>query len=314
MTVGSKAFKQVGEFELNEVVYGNFLVKSLKTDKTVGGKTFMDIELGDKTGSLIGKLWDVTYTAEQLVVGDIAYATGKVTEWNGSYQLKIDYVEKAKNGPDISEFVPAAPFTPDELDVMVFSYIQRIEDGEIKDITRYLYNAHKDDFLVAPAAWGMHHAIYSGLAFHVVTMLQSAEKLMDVYTFLNKDLLYAGIILHDLAKVLETEFEHGNVTDYSRPGFLLGHIVQGTMLIEKAAILCETSDRTKEILQHMVVSHHDKPEWGSPVAPKLPEAMMLHFIDNIDAKMYMAKELVEGKMNGEYTEYHKGIRSKLISY
>lgn len=307
-------FKKIGEFESGETVYGNYLVKSIKTDFTVKKKLFMDIEIGDKTGSLIAKLWDVTIHAEKLKVGDVVYATGTVNEWQGAFQLKVDHIEKAQNAPDVSEFVPSAPFSSTQMDEMIAVYIDHIGDPEVKDIVVDIYETHREQFLEAPAAFGMHHAIYGGLAYHVVTMLKSAEKLMEVYRFLDKDLMYAGIILHDIAKVLEMEYQDGSASAYTRPGFLLGHIVQGTLLIESAAERTGASVRTKEVLQHLVVSHHDKGEWGSPMPPKMPEAIMIHFIDNIDAKMYMAKELLNGKRDGEYTDYHKGIRTKLLAF
>lgn len=306
--------KTIGDFQVNERVNGKFLVQNIKKGETVQSKPYLDIELGDKTGAIIGKLWDVTFEAEQLKVGDIANAIGTVTEWQGVKQYKLEYIEKDRSENAVMDYVKSAPYTAARMDAVVEDFISKMTDPEIQSITGYIYNEHRESFLIAPAARSMHHALYGGLAYHTITMLRTAEKLLDVYPFLNSDLLYAGIILHDIAKTEEMVSELGVATDYTIGGNLLGHIVQGTMLIENAAVTLNISKRVKEVLQHLVVSHHEKGEWGSPQPPRTPEAIMLHFIDNIDAKMFMVKELIDGKTDEDYTEYHKGLRQKLFIY
>lgn len=306
--------KKIKEFEVNDRVYGTYLVKSIKQGITTQQKDYLDIELGDKTGTITGKLWDVTLEADKLVAGDIVYATGTVTDWQGTQQFRLDYVNKEKGDYNVTDFIETAPYTKSEMNSTIERYIENMNDSEIQSVVGYIYSRNCEEFLVAPAARSMHHAIHGGLAYHTVTMLKTAEKLMDVYTFLNRDLLFAGIILHDMAKVEEMVSSLGAATDYTRGGYLLGHIVQGTMMIERAAEKLQIDERTKEVLQHMVVSHHDKAEWGSPQPPRIPEAILLHHIDNIDAKMYMVKEMIEGKRDGEYTEYHKGLRQKLVVF
>lgn len=306
--------KQVEDLEVGQKAYGDFLVKNIKKGLTTQNKEYLDIELGDKTGTVLGKLWDIAIEAEQVEVGDVVYATGAVTEWQGTQQFKLDYIEKKTGVFDAADFVKTAPYTGSEMNAYVENVIEQMVDTEIQSIVGHIYLKHREEFLVGPAARGMHHAIYGGLAYHTITMLKTADKLLDVYGCLNRDLLFGGIILHDIAKVIEMKSQLGTVTDYTRGGYLLGHIVQGTMMIELAAVELNIDSRTKEILQHMVVSHHDKGEWGSPVSPRVPEAVLLHFIDNIDAKMFMVKELMDGKMDGEYTDYHKGLRQKLVIY
>ena len=310
----SQNFSKVNEFKLGQQIYGLFLVKSKKSGTTTQNKEYLDIELGDKTGSIIGKLWDVTIQAEELEVNDVAYATGKITEYMGVLQLRLDYIEKTKEKTSALDYIIQAPYSSAEMDASIERVIESFVDTEIQSLVGHLYSGHKDEFLASPAARGMHHAIYGGLGYHTVTMLKTGEALLEIYPHLNRDLLLGGIILHDLAKIFEMVSSLGNVIDYSRGGYLLGHIVQGTMMIETAAAELNISQRTKEFLQHMVVSHHEKGEWGSPQPPRVPEAILLHFIDNIDAKMYMVKELIDNVKEGEYTEYHKGLRQKLVIY
>lgn len=305
---------KVNEFAVNQKAHGHFMVKSLKTGVSAKSKKFMDIELGDKTGMVLAKLWEISYQAESLSVGDIVYATGTVTEWQGSKQLKLDYIEKTKVEAEISEFIETVSMSTDSMLATMTNFISSIDDEEIRELVEHIYRKREPEFMEAPAARSMHHALYGGLAYHTVTMLQSAKQLWSVYPFLNRDLLYAGVILHDIAKLTEMEYANGTASGYSRSGNLIGHIVQGAMWVEEAAARLGTSERTKEALQHMILSHHEKGEWGSPKPPMMPEAMMLHFIDNIDAKMYMAKELKDNKGEGDFTDYHYGLKNKLFIF
>lgn len=161
-------------------------------------------------------------------------------------------------------------------------------------------NKHQSAFLLYPAATKNHHEYVSGLAYHVVSMLDLAKAIADFYPSLDKDLLYAGVILHDLGKVIELS---GPIsTSYTVEGNLLGHISIMVNEIGEAAKELGISGEEVVILQHMVLSHHGKPEWGSPKMPMVKEAEILHHIDNIDAKMNMLDRALERVKPGEFTE------------
>ena len=159
----------------------------------------------------------------------------------------------------------------------------------------------------------MHHAERSGLLHHMTTMLKAARAIMTVYPQLNASLLTAGVIVHDLAKIDEMDADAlGLVSDYSVDGKLLGHIVRGVVNIELAAQKTGASRGKALLLQHMVLSHHGIPEYGSPLAPKFPEAEVLNAIDTLDARLYEMNEALSRAMPGGFSEKVWGLDNRQL--
>jgi 3'-5' exoribonuclease len=162
---------------------------------------------------------------------------------------------------------------------------------------------HMDSLLIWPAAVKNHHSIRSVLLFHTLTMLQSAEGLLKVYTFLRSDLVYAGAILHDIAKLYELDATNtGIATDYTREGMLLGHIVQGILWVERTALRIGLDPRLATLVQHMLLAHHYEPEYGSPRRPMFPEAELLHYLDIIDSRLYDMRKALLDTTGGKFSE------------
>jgi len=158
-------------------------------------------------------------------------------------------------------------------------------------------------FLTHPAAVQNHHALRSGLIYHTLTMLKAGEKLGEVYAFLDMDLLLAGIILHDIAKLDEIAAnEWGLASEYTFEGQLLGHIVQGVKQIEKAAGKVGLDEEKSILLEHMLLAHHYEPEFGSPKRPMFPEAEVLHYLDILDARMFDMQKALTEVQPGEFTD------------
>jgi 3'-5' exoribonuclease len=152
----------------------------------------------------------------------------------------------------------------------------------------------EEQLMFYPAAKENHHAVVGGLLYHIISMLRAGEKLAEIYSWINKDLLYAGIILHDLAKIDEMEAgEIGLITEYTVEGQLLGHIIQGIKDIDRVAREEGADGEVSLLLQHMVLSHHYEPEFGSPKRPMIPEAELLHYLDMIDARMYDMRRVLD---------------------
>ena len=179
-------------------------------------------------------------------------------------------------------------------------YFFEMKNPQIQRLTRHLLKKHQQDFVLYPAATRNHHDYVSGLLDHVVSMLKLGKAIAELYPTLNKDLLYAGIILHDIGKVIELSGPVG--TQYTIEGNLLGHITIMVNEISKAAEELEIEGEEVMLLQHMVLSHHGKEEWGSPKRPMLKEAEILHYIDNIDAKMNMLNRVMSKTTPGEFSE------------
>ena len=164
-----------------------------------------------------------------------------------------------------------------------------------------------------PAAKSNHHSIKGGLLYHITTMLKLAENICGIYDFLNRDLVYAGVILHDMAKIKEmSSNEMGIVDEYTLEGTLLGHITQGIKEIEVIGKEVNADSKIIMLLQHMVLSHHYEPEYGSPVKPLIPEAEMLHYLDVMDARMYDMKKAIKETKENEFSERIWSLDSRRI--
>ncbi|GAF65726.1 3'-5' exoribonuclease YhaM [Alkalihalobacillus trypoxylicola] len=280
-----------------------FLIKTATKGIASNGKPFLTLILGDHTGEIESKLWGCSKEDEEAFVSKvIVHLVGDLIEYRGRNQLKLQSIRpsNAIDNVKIADFVRSAPMAPEEMLDQITQYIFEMKNPNIQRITRHLLKKHQSDFLESPAATKNHHEFVSGLAFHVVSMLHIAKSLSELYSSIDTDLLYAGIILHDLGKVRELS---GPIdTAYTLEGNLLGHISIMVNEIDEAAKELNIEGEEVLILQHLVLSHHGKGEWGSPKAPLVKEAELLHLIDNIDAKMNMMDRALERVQPGEFSE------------
>nr|WP_285847293.1 3'-5' exoribonuclease YhaM [Sporosarcina luteola] len=291
------------EHQVGEPVELYLLIKQSTKGITQQGSPFMTLILQDKSGDIEAKLWDAGEEHERLyAAATIVKVGGEVHEYRGKNQLRIKSIRPAKEdeGVTISDLVPSSAKSKEVLYEELLQYFFEMKNPHIQRITRHLLKKHQSDFLVYPAATRNHHDYVSGLLDHVVSMLKLGKAIAELYPSLNKDLLYAGIILHDVGKVIELSGPIG--TQYTVEGNLLGHITIMVNEISKAADELEIHGEEVMLLQHMVLSHHGKEEWGSPKRPMLMEAEILHYIDNIDAKMNMLDRAMSKTANGEFTE------------
>lgn len=290
-------------YGFGETVEIYMYIKTSTKAVATNGKPFLTLILADKTGEIEAKLWDVseadekTYSAEATVK-----VYGEVQNFRGRSQLKIRKIRLTtdEDGVKKADLIQTAPLSPEEMLEKLTQYIFEMRNPNIQRVTRYLLKKYQEDFLVFPAATKNHHEFMSGLAYHVVSMLDLAKAIAALYPSLDKDLLYAGIILHDLGKVFELSGPVSTV--YTVEGNLLGHITIMVNEIGKAADELDIKAEEVMILQHLVLSHHGKAEWGSPKPPLVREAEILHYIDNIDAKMNMMDRALEKVKPGEFTE------------
>jgi len=298
--------KKITELKAGEKVEAFFLIKSFDVKKTTAGKQYIDINLVDKSGEINAKIWDYSKETENIVIeNSIVKVRGEVLEWNGSKQVKINKVRgklPAEN-VKISELIPSAPVETSEMLSTIKIYAAKIKDEQIKSLVETIIEKYNNKLLYYPAAKKNHHSYMGGLLYHTMRMLQSGEKLGQVYDFLNMDYIFAGVILHDICKILEMDSdEYGVVSDYSMEGKLLGHIIQGIKEIEIEGEKVGLDREKSVILQHMVLSHHYEPEFGSPKKPMTPEAEILHFLDIIDARMFDFEHALVGIEPGTFTD------------
>ncbi len=298
--------KKITELKAGEKIDAFYLIKSSDVKKTTAGKQYIDINLVDKSGEINAKIWEYSKETDNLVSDNsIVKVRGEVLEWNGTKQLKINKI-RAKLPTEtlkISELIPSAPVESSEMIQTIKMYVEKIKDVQINLLVNNILEKYNTKLLYYPAAKKNHHSYMGGLLYHTMRMLQSGEKLGQIYDFLNMDYIFAGVILHDICKILEMDSdEYGVVSDYTIEGKLLGHIIQGIKEIEIEGEKI-SMDRDKSIvLQHMVLSHHYEPEFGSPKKPMTPEAEILHFLDVIDARMFDFEHALKGMEPGTFTD------------
>jgi len=292
-------------------VFNSFFLVLLKQQRTTkNNKPYLNLIFGDKTGQLEGRVWDLSdpRIAKDFDRGDIVKARGSASRFDDRLQMKIDQLRKATPAEvDKTDLLPATTYDVDDLWRQLLEFVVSFTEPNLKLLlTTLLGNpALAQAFREAPAARQLHHAWLGGLLEHVVSLLKLADRVASHYATLHRDLLLTGVILHDIGKVRELSWEIG--FEYTVEGTLLGHIQMGMELVEKTIdSLPDFPPRLKTLVLHMILSHHGKLEFGSPKLPMIPEALVLNFVDDLDAKMQaiaseFAKSAREGKAPDELT-------------
>ena len=220
--------------------------------------------------------------------GSVVKVRGGTLEYNGRLQLRVERIRAMTPADevDLNALTPCAPESPEAMLKELYDAVDAFQSQPLRDLTRELLRRYDEKLRYYPAAQRIHHAERGGLLHHTTGMLRTARAVVGVYPWLNADLLYAGVILHDLCKTEEMISDNlGVVRDYSREGLLLGHLVLGVTRIQEAANDLGISGEPVLLLEHMLLSHHGEAEYGSPRKPMFPEAEVLHWVDLLDARM-----------------------------
>lgn len=295
---------KINQMKKDELFEGVYLIKKAEVRKTRAGKDFIAFTFQDDTGEISGNMWDAqTYNVEEFVAGKIVHMKGRREVYNGTSQVNQITLRNIKDGEpnDPRDFKEKPPINVDNVREYMEQMLFKIENATWQRVVRALYRKYNKEFFTYPAAKTNHHAFESGLAYHTATMVRLADSIGDIYPELNKSLMFAGIMLHDLAKVIELSGPDN--TEYTIRGNLIGHI--SLIDEELTKILAELNiDDTKEevtVLRHVILSHHGQLEYGSPVRPRIMEAEIIHMIDNIDANMMMMTTALNRVNEGEMT-------------
>lgn len=292
------------------------LIKSLDKKMTKTGKPYLDLILSDSTGEISAKLWDydeVKHSA--LEVNMPVKVRGSVEEFKGKDQLRVNQIRPLLESDDfdISELVASSPEDSGWMLSEIKRIVEEFKDEELKKIVIYLLEERGDALLSAPAAVNMHHAERGGLLFHTLSMLRVAQRICEVYPFLDRELLLSGVIVHDLAKIDEMDINDlGLANKYTVQGELVGHLVKGAEQISKAAEKLDISPETSVLLEHMVISHHGVPEFGAAKLPSFAEAEVLSVIDNLDATLFEFMSAVNDVNVGEFSSRQWALDNRKI--
>ena len=308
----SQVQPSLGGMIKGQMFEGFLLVKAAEQRTSSNGSKYLDMTLGDVSGEVNAKMWDGTAAAPG--VGKVIRLRGMMLEYNGKPQLRVDKVRLALENDrfDMSMLMPCAPEPPQNMMDYILNRADAIVDKELKALVLLRLEQAGDKIYYYPAAQKLHHAERSGLLHHTSTMLRTAQALYEIYPQLDGDLLAAGVILHDLCKLEELSAdEMGVVSEYTVEGQLLGHLVQGVSALGRAAEKLGTRKELVLMLQHMILSHHDLPEYGSPRRPMFPEAEVLHIIDLLDARMFEMDYALKNTAPGGFTERIWSLERKL---
>lgn len=279
--------------EINTSTEGSFefmaLVTAVSVRPTKTGKDYLDLELTTREGVLKAKKWSATESDKAIKVGDVIKGNAKINVYQGSLSLVLSDMVPVSVDP--SEFKLTVIEPVDGLVDEFYGYVEAIENESLKNIVLDMLGKDeiKDNFFKHPAAKSCHHAEENGLLYHTTRMLRAANALVDVYNKITKvvdrDLIFTGIIFHDMGKIKEmamTAAGNGEYTKYA----LIGHIVMGAIEVSRYADKGMISEETAFQLEHIILAHHGKLEYGSPVVPATPEAVLVSMVDNLDAKLF----------------------------
>ena len=298
--------KCIQEFAEGDRIQNFFIIKTLEIKINRNNKEYMDLTLGDRTGEVNAKLWDLNNIDENLYRENmLTKVRGRIVQWQAQLQLNIERIRPVEDsdGVSIEDFIQSAPYDPQWMYNELLKYLEKIQHTEIYLIVQTILERKKEKLQYFPAAKSNHHSIRGGLLYHILTMLRAGEKMLEVYPHLNHNLLYAGILLHDIAKIDEMDAnELGIVNDYRVEGKLLGHIIQGIKEIEQVGRDLGADPEVLMLLEHMVLTHHYEPEFGSPKKPLIPEAELLHYLDTIDARLYDIRTALSNTEEGNFSE------------
>lgn len=310
----------VNEITDGETIEETFVLADKQLRANRNGDTYLLADLRDKTGSLHGLLWNITEeSVAHINAGDYVKIRGKAQLYNGNLQVILTRVEAvAETSIDLQDFQQGSSQDIDAMFARLREFLQSLTDSQLRDLMQAFLD---DEELVehlrnVPAGVKAHHAYLGGLLEHIVTLMEGAERIAGLYPRVNRDLLLAGVFLHDLGKIRELAYDGTFV--YTDEGQLIGHLIIGIELlndkVQQLAALGTTVDEEKILrLKHMIASHHGSYEFGSPKLPMTPEAILLHHLDNIDAKVNEFITMIESDPNRQshWTPFNPRMDRKL---
>lgn len=297
---------------LRTVLSFKALVSSSDTKTTSTGKPFVDLVLSDKTGTISAKMWD---TPTGPPVGKVISARGKINVWNDQVQVVIGHWTVDEDA-DLAEYTTSSHRPPEELFDELRELPYEFCVQEVSILIRAILANYRDKLLACPAAKGNHHARHGGLLEHMHSMVHLAIGICRHYEerygeVVDVNLLVAGVILHDLGKIHELSGPIG--TEYTDAGKLIGHIPYGLLMLEDAAEAHRIKSETLNRLRHMILSHHGRLEWGSPVEPCTPEAIILHHLDMLDSRFdALATAVKEAAPGATWTTPSRALGGKAV--
>jgi 3'-5' exoribonuclease len=307
----------VSELESGKVATATFLVQAKEIRQKKTGEPYLSLVLGDRSGDLDSKMWDnVAEVMDTFDRDDFVRVRGVLQIYNNRPQFTIHKLQRVEDSTvDLADFFPASARDPQEMFAELRGIVCSISNPHLRALLELvLSDADIARRVVkAPAAKFIHHAYLGGLIEHVLSMCGLCRAMTAHYKSIDGDLLLTGAILHDIGKIYELNYDRS--FGYSSDGQLLGHIfLAGRIVDEKIAQLPDFPPKLRTLVQHLILSHHGSLAFGSPKLPMFPEAMLLHYLDDLDAKMECMRVLVEQdrQVEGHFTTYSSSLERAIL--
>jgi 3'-5' exoribonuclease len=308
--------QQIAQLQEGAVVQQYFLVRQAESRIDKSGKPYLSLVLGDNSGLLVARVWSdvLAKCPGPFAPGDHVGVQGQVSSYKGELQLTVRYINTVEAlramGKTLDEYDPdllqqATLYDRQALWQDLWQLVETQIGPPLKQLVLNLLDQYREEFLVCPAARLYHHPYVGGLLEHTWFVARHTLASLSIYPDLNRDLALAGAILHDLGKL--KEIANPPAPELTAAGQLLGHIVLGWDMVRSAAQTLEFPDPTLLLqLEHIILSHHGSLEFGSPVPPKTREALLVNFLDDLDAKLKMMSHHLESDSStGDFTSYHR---------
>jgi 3'-5' exoribonuclease len=302
----------------NKVITSSFVVVSKQVKPKKTGDPYLALTLGDRCGQIEAKMWDnVEDSLDSFEQDDYLKVKGLLNKYKNRFQITIHKLRRMGDSEvDFADYLPKTTKNVEEMWQTLVDFVATFENNDLKTLVQAfmgdpeIARAYRD----APAAKTLHHAYIGGLLDHVVSLFRSCDLMCRNYPQINRDLLLTGAFLHDIGKIHELSYNRS--FSYTTRGQLLGHmIIELEMLQAKLAHLPEFPDELKTCIEHLIISHHGQYDFGSPKLPMFPEALMLHYLDDLDSKMESMRAHFEREAAGEsaWTGYNASLGRSLLN-
>ncbi|HMD15573.1 MAG TPA: OB-fold nucleic acid binding domain-containing protein [Terriglobales bacterium] len=301
----------------NKTITSSFVVASKQVKAKKNGEPYLALVLADRTGQIEAKMWDnVNEFIDAFEQDDFLKIKGLVNKYKNRFQLTIHKLRRMEEAEiDFTDYLPKTTKDIGELWRTLTEFVATFQNLHLKSLVElFMADAEiAERYRNAPAAKTLHHAYIGGLLDHVVSLFRSCDLLCRNYPQVNRDLLLTGAFLHDIGKI--AELTYNRAFSYTTRGQLLGHmIIELEMLQAKLARLPDFPAELKTLLEHMIISHHGQYDFGSPKLPMFPEALMLHYLDDLDSKMEAMRAHFEreAELEGPWTSYNASLGRPLL--
>lgn len=306
---------QLGRLNDGDAFEGFYVVKESSFQTAVNGKNYIRMTISDSSTSLSANIWDANRELYSLCPsGSIVKIQGVAESYKGKPQVRIGRFRPAHESEvSLDQFLPCTKYDMEAMRGELLDLVESIKDADYRRLGQAIFGDRdiQDRFVRSPAARDLHHAFLGGLLEHTLNIARMAEA-FSARARVDRDLLLLGALLHDVGKIEELSAKFA--IDYTDRGKLLGHLFIGAqMAAEKAAELEKFPTEKLHLIQHLLLSHHGKYEYGSPVLPKIPEAFALHHLDNLDAKVETSNRLLDAIVDPEknWTDFSRALETQL---